>query len=393
MPSPLGGAGSYGMSERDFKGSIGRGDRNDRGSSDRHEKPSKPAKDPFAGGFKVDTPENTQVTSHGIYSKDDRGTWRDSATGEVASKSERSVIDRQIAELRGSAKTSPASYGILDSVKSFFSSLNPFDDDKGDVSKATKGISPLGGWASYGGALPQVEDTRGFFDRLGESFQKFGWGLKDAPLSTLANAMSNPMVTAVGAFTGALPAIAAMRAASAIKDVTTGVMDVMEGAKSLASTAVEATPIGAALGPIRGVAVGALKGPEEAGKAIAGSVGGTMGSMFGSTLAGSLTSNPYGSLIGATAGGIAGKIGLQQAVANEYATARPTSFKPSPTKTSGANVEETLKSPLVASRAASAKLMEQEADPTKYIRELNLPFYGSSYVTNQYGIPNTMIGV
>ena len=375
-----------------FGGDFGGGSKgSDKGTSRPSSQPPKQATpatsamDAAFKNFRPDTPANTQLMQGALYTREESGGWKNLKTGQSI---EGKHLDR--AAMYDSLKQENMmnrGYDDLTAVKNWFSGLNPFADEP----KEQAGIGPLGGWASYGGAVPGTEDTRGFFDKIGDAFTKFGWGMQDAPLRTLANLATNPMITTAASFLGGLPAIAAIKGASIAQDVITGVTDTATALKETAKTAIGYTPAGAALGEFKGLATAALTGLDKVPGAFGGLVGGKIGVGLGETLGGALADNPFGASIGAMVGGTVGSIGGTKLAA---ASAGTPSGAPSQVQS---NKDRTpSKSPLVSkgepAQYAQAAPEAPEADPMKYIREMQLPFYGPNYQYNPYGFPNTMIG-
>lgn len=363
-----------------FGGSFSKG--SDKGTTSTQSNPKQATQatsslDAAFKNFKQDTVNNTQMMQGQLYTKVDGG-WKNMKTGQSI---EGKHIDRQAAtDSLKQDNLYNRGYDDLTAIKNWFSDLNPF----GDEEKAT-GPSPLGGWASYGGAIPGQEDPRGFFDKLGASFTQFGWNMMDSPLKTISDIATNPMVTTAASFLGGLPAIAAIKGASILSDVTTGVTDTLTAAKETAKATIGLTPAGAALGEFRGIATAAVDANVGAG--IGGFVGGKVGTGLGDAIGSALSSNPYGAAIGSMVGGTIGSFGGTKMASSSAGAPSNTG----PTKESGKN---TPKSPLVSrgdTQIASAP-QAPEADPLKYVRDMQLPFYGPNYQFNAYGIPNTMIG-
>ena len=379
-PSPIGGASSYGMSEGSYASSIGSS------SSGSGKGSSAGQYDSAFQNFRPDTPQNTQIMGGQMYVRNDSGNWTNYKTGQEVGNTQ---LDRLSAfDTLRQQNMMVRGYDDLTAVKNWFGSLNPFADKP---TTPTTGISPLGGWASYGGAIPGQEDPRSLFDKLGDTFTKFGWGLQDAPLKTLASLASNPLVSTLGAVTGALPALAAIRGASAVADLATNVSTPAQAAQQLASTAIQTTPAGAALGEFKGVASAAVTGnPSGIAGSFAGLVGGKVGSALGSTLGAALSSNPYGASIGAMVGGSLLAGGASQLAASSSGQPAVTSAD-----TKGTSKAQTKTSSPLLSKDDSGMVLASaptaEADPLKYVREMKLPFYGQQYQLNQFGVPNTYI--
>lgn len=321
---------------------------------------------------------------HGtLYTKNDDGGWKNNTTGQSI---EGKHLDR--AAMYDGLKQNniqTRGYDDLTAIKNWFADINPF----GETKEESAGISPLGGWATYGGALPQTKDPRGFFDKLGDNFTKFGWGMADAPLHTIANLASNPMVTAATSFLGGLPAIAAVKGADILNDVVNGVTDTTTALQETAKTAIGYTPVGNALGEFKGLATAAVGGLDNIPGALGGFVGGKVGVGLGDAIGSALSSNPLSASIGSMVGGTVGSYGVGRLAA--ASAGAPSGVK----SESKSESKGPSRSPLVSAgttQVAQNAPQAPEADPMKYIREMQLPFYGPSYQYNPYGFPNTMIG-
>lgn len=336
--------------------------------------------------FKQDTVHNTQLMQGTLYTREDEGGWKNTKTGQSI---EGKHIDRQ-AYFDGLKQDNIRNKGRdeLTAIKDFFADINPFGDEKKET-----GPSPLGGWASYGGAVPGTEDTRSMFTKIGDAFTKFGWGMEDAPLHTIASLATNPMVTTAASFMGGLPAIAAIKGASVLNDAVTGVTTTLETAQEMAKTAIGYTPVGAALGEFKGMATAAVSGFDKVPGAIGGFVGGKVGVGLGESIGQALSNNPFSGAIGSMVGGTVGSIAMNKITS--AAAGAPSGNGPAPKGHQGSNGNDKKSSPLVSkgdTLVASAAPQAPEADPMKYIREMQLPFYGPNYQYNPYGFPNTMMG-
>ena len=371
-----------------FGGSFSEGSKGNSGDSKGNSKaPTKATQatssmDAAFQNFRPDTVHNTQVMNGQLYTKKDtQSGWVNHKTGQEIGGTQ---LDR-LAHFDGlkQENMNTRGYGDLQAIKNWFNDVNPFGEEE-----KTTGPSPLGGWASYGGAVPGTEDPRGVFTKIGDAFTKFGWGIQDAPLKTLSDLASNPMVATTASFLGGLPAIAAIRATSAVDDLVKGVMTPAEAAQDLAKTAITSTPLGNALGETKHLAAAAVSGLDKMPGAIGGFAGGKVGTGAGEAIGAALANNPYGASIGAMLGGSIGSFGGSKLGAASYGQPQsPSTSKPSD--------KGTQKSPLVSrgdTQVAKNTQQATEADPMKYIREMQLPFYGPNYQYNPYGFPNTMIG-
>lgn len=201
---------------------------------------------------------------------------------------------------------------------------------------------------------------------------------QNAPLDYVSGLLDNPLVSGAAMMSGlGLPAFG-VKVADAIADFVQGEATGEESIRSAAGSLITHTPVGAALGPMQGVAAAFTRSPEEGAVEASGMLGGKVGGIAGQALAG-LTNNPYAAAgitaISAAAGSSFAKQQTQQAIAKAStgpSQAPKASYAPSQGK--GPT------SPLVASgelAVAKQEALQQPAQVDLYAQTVrDLPMYG-----------------
>lgn len=201
---------------------------------------------------------------------------------------------------------------------------------------------------------------------------------QNAPLDYVSGLLDNPLVSGAAMMSGlGLPAFG-VKVADAIADFVQGEATGEESIRSAAGSLITHTPVGAALGPMQGIAAGFVKSPEEGAIQTAGVLGGRLGGVAGGALAG-LTNNPYAAVgitaVSAAAGSSFAKQQTQQAIAK--ASTGP-SQAPKAKATQPQGYDRT--SPLVASgelAVAKQEALQQPAQVDLYAQTVrDLPMYG-----------------
>lgn len=220
---------------------------------------------------------------------------------------------------------------------------------------------------------------------------------QQAPLDYVADMLKNPMIGGAAVMSGLGLTAFGVTAVDAIADYMQMESTPMEALKDLAYGAIGLTPVGEALGPLRGVAKAALDSPEKAAGAAGGLLGTKMGAVAAPNIASALTDNPMVKA-GITAAGVAGaSIMGRKAVETAMKGGTPTSKQTGPVgmeAPKGDRREST--SPLVASGKeaiqASKELQRESRQPVDlYARTVKqLPHYGLDLPTNNklpmYGV-------
>jgi hypothetical protein len=201
---------------------------------------------------------------------------------------------------------------------------------------------------------------------------------QNAPLDYVSGLIDNPLVSGAVMMSGlGLPAFG-VKVVDALTDYVQGEATGEESVRSAAGSLIAHTPVGAALGPIRNVAVGFAKSPEAGAVATSGMLGGKLGGVAGTALS-SLTDNPYASVgitaVSAAAGSSFAKQQTQQALAKT--STRPTQ----PSKAlSRPSQRDDRTSPLVTSgelAVAKQEALQQPAQVDLYAQTVrDLPMYG-----------------
>lgn len=220
--------------------------------------------------------------------------------------------------------------------------------------------------------------------QLGTSLKNNISDFQQAPLDYVANMLKNPMIGGAAVMSGMGLTAFGVTAVDAIADYMQDEATPMEALKDLAYGTISLTPVGEALGPLRGVATAALDSPEKAASAAGGLLGTKVGASVAPNLASALSSNPM-VRAGLTAAGIAGA-GIAGRKAVETAMKSPGVGMEAPEAPQGDRKDIT--SPLVASGKeaikASQKLAQASRQPVDlYARTVKqLPHYG-------LGLPDT----
>lgn len=217
--------------------------------------------------------------------------------------------------------------------------------------------------------LGDEDSQASFADRVQKEIDDF----TASPMDYAADLVDNSFVGTAMSFTGLGLTKFGVKAVDTVTDLVQGETTLGQASLSLAGTAINSTPIGAALGPFRGMVGNMAMHPDVAGETFAGGVSGFMGAGTVGQAVGSFTNNPIAKSIAASVGG-----SIAKSAAKSYAKAnvgqagisrapnRPTESKSSLTAYTGSyrapSIEATT-SPLASSGERARRSTEALQQP------------------------------